>query len=107
MVNREFNAMLDSNCWASLLEGFKYFLKGVVKETVEEVITEKMCSVELEDKRLNLEELCKRWCVGKSTIYNWERDGRIAPLPLGGRRKIYSMKDVLAAEADGLIRTAC
>lgn len=100
-------AMLDTRCWADALDGVKFFIKKVVKETMEEVITEKMCNVNLEDKRLTADELCMRWNIGKSTLYNWERDGRIAPLPLGGRKKVYSMKDVLNAEADGLIRIAC
>lgn len=107
MENNKDLAMLDTRCWAGVLEEFKYFLKGIVKETVEEVITEKMCNVNLEDKRLTIDELCKRWNISKSTIYNWEKDGRIAHLPLGGRKKVYSMKDVLFAEADGLIKTAC
>lgn len=96
--------LVDTRCWTNVLEGMKYTLKGWMKEVVEEVITEKMCNVNLEDKRLNVSELCARWNISKNTLFNWERDGRIAPLPLGGRRKIYSMRDVLNAEADGLIR---
>ena len=74
------------------------------EEVVEEVINDKMCNANLEDKRLNVEELCKRWNISKGTLANWEKDGRIAPLPLGGRRKIYSMGDVLNAESEGLIK---
>lgn len=107
MENYNNEALFDTRCWASILEGFKYLIKGVVKETVEEVITDKICNVNLEDKRLTVEELCERWAISKGTLYHWERDGRIAPLPIGGRRKIYSMGDVLRAEADGLIRVAC
>lgn len=101
------NDLFDTRCWTVALDGIKYFIKNVVKETVEEVITEKMCNVNLEDKRLTAEELCKRWNIGKGTLYNWECDGKIAHLPLGGRKKVYSMKDVLAAEADGLIKLVC
>ncbi len=98
--------MLDTRCWAVVLDGLKYTIKGWVREVVEEVITEKMCNANLEDKRLTVEELCSRWNISKGTLQNWERDGKIAPLQLGGRKKIYSMRDILSAEADGLIKTA-
>lgn len=98
---------LDTKCWVGVLESLKYTFKGWVREVVEEVINDKMCNVNLEDKRLNTEELCQRWNISKSTLSNWERDGRIAPMPLGGHRKLYSMKDILNAETQGLIKTAC
>lgn len=96
--------LLDNKCWGGVLEGLKFTFKSWVKEVVEEVINDKMCNANLEDKRLNVEELCKRWNISKGTLANWEKDGRIAPLPLGGRRKIYSMGDVLNAESEGLIK---
>jgi hypothetical protein len=46
------------------------------------------------------------WCISKSTLANWEQNGIIAPLPLGGRRKIYSMRAVLNAEQYGLVKVA-
>jgi len=96
--------LLNTKCWVDVVEGLKYTFKGWVREVVEDVIDEKMCSANLEDKRLNADELCQRWNISKSTLRNWEKDGIIEPLPLGGRRKIYSMKDILNAEADGLVR---
>jgi len=99
--------LLNTRCWVDVVEGLKITFKGWVKEVVEEVIDEKMVCANLEDKRLNTDELCHRWCISKSTLSNWEQNGIIAPLPLGGRRKIYSMKDVLDAESEGLIKTAC
>ena len=98
---------LNTRCWADVVEGLKCTFKGWVKEVVEEVIDDKMVCANLEDKRLNTDELCHRWCISKSTLSNWEQNGIIAPLPLGGRRKIYSMKDELHAESEGLIKTAC
>lgn len=100
-------ALLNTRCLADIVEGLKYTFKNWVKEAVEEVIDDKMCNANLEDARLNAEELCKRWSITRNTLHNWERDGVISPLPLGGRRKIYSMKDVLNAEMEGLVRTAC
>lgn len=98
--------LLNTRCWVDVVEGLKQTFKGWVKEVVEEVIDDKMVSANLEDKRLNTDELCQRWCISKSTLSNWEQEGKITPLPLGGRRKIYSMKDVLDAESEGLIKIA-
>lgn len=98
--------LLNTRCWVDVVEGLKQTFKGWVKEVVEDVIDEKMCNANLEDKRLNAEELCKRWCISRNTLYNWERDGIITPLPLGGRRKIYSMRDILNAETEGLVKVA-
>ena len=98
--------LLNTRCWADVVESLKYTFKNWVKEVVEEVIDDKMCSANLEDKRLNAKELCERWNISRNTLYNWERDGVITPLPLGGRRKIYSMRDVLNAESEGLVKVA-
>lgn len=100
-------AMFDTRCWNGVVEGLKYTFKGWVREVVEEVISDKMCNVNLEDKRLNTEELCQRWNISKQTLEKWEKDGRIERLPLGGRKKLFSMADILRAESEGLIRTAC
>lgn len=99
--------LLNTRCWGDVVEGIKHTFKGWVKEAVEEVIDDKLCNANLEDRRLNAEELCKRWSITRNTLHKWERDGIISPLPLGGRRKIYSMRDVLNAESEGLVRTAC
>jgi hypothetical protein len=99
--------LLNTKCWADVVEGLKHTFKGWVKEVVEVVIDDKMVCANLEDKRLNTDELCQRWNISKATLFVWEKNGIIAPLPLGGRRKIYSMKDVLAAESDGLVKIAC
>ena len=94
-------------CWETMVDVMKFTVKSWIKEAVEEVLDEKICNANLEDKRLNTDELCERWDISKNTLYNWEKDGIIKPLPIGGRRKIYSMKDVLAAESDGLVKIAC
>jgi hypothetical protein len=99
--------LLNTRCWADVVEGLKYTFKNLVKEAVEEAIVDKMSNANLEDRRLNAEELCKRWSITRNTLHKWERDGIISPLPLGGRRKIYSMRDVLNAESEGLVRIVC
>lgn len=98
---------LDTRCWAIVLEGLKYTFKGWVKEVVEDVISDKMCSASIEDKRLTVVELCERWNISKNTLHNWEVDGVIKPLPLGGRKKVYSMADVHNAEENGFVKTTC
>ncbi|MBR4917889.1 MAG: helix-turn-helix domain-containing protein [Bacteroidales bacterium] len=98
---------IDPKCWLNVIEGLKYTFKEWVREVVEEVVTDKMFTMNIEDKRLNADELCERWDISKSTLYNWEKEGIIEPLPLGGRRKIYSMKDVLNAESNGLVKIVC
>lgn len=105
-INNELT-LLDTRCWANVLEGLKYTFKGWVREVVEEVISDKMCNVNLEDKRLNVVELCKRWNISKNTLRTWEQNGVIKPLPLGGKKKVYSMADIHIAEVNGFVKTDC
>jgi predicted DNA-binding transcriptional regulator AlpA len=99
--------LYDTRCWTNVLEGLKSTFKGWVREAVEDVISEKMCNVNLEDKRLTVVELCKRWNISKNTLYNWEKNGVIQPLPLKGKKKLYSMADIHSAEINGFVKTAC
>ena len=87
-----------------LLLGLRFALKSIVKEAVEEVIQEQNYKVQDEDKTLTAKELCARWNICPNTLRSWEIDKKIAPLRLNGRKKIYSMKDVLEAEATGYIK---
>lgn len=87
-----------------LLMVIRYAMKIVVKEAVEEVILEQNYKAFEEEKTLTAKELCERWSISPNTLRTWEIDKRIAPLPLKGRKKIYSMKDVLAAESAGYIK---
>jgi DNA-binding transcriptional MerR regulator len=48
-------------------------------------------------------ELCKRWNITPDTLHNWEKQGKIAKMPLGGRKKMYSLKDVEEAEVSGIV----
>lgn len=89
---------------AYLMQALRASMKVLVKEALEEVLLEQGCQAQEEDKTLTARELCDRWNISPNTLRNWEIDRRIAPLPLKGRKKIYSMKDVLAAEAAGYIK---
>ena len=83
---------------------FRYMMKKIVKEAVEEVILEQNYKAVEEERTLTAKELCERWNISSNTLRSWEIDKRISPLPLKGRKKIYSMKEVLAAESAGYIK---
>ena len=93
-----------AGCIQYLILGFRFAMKSIVKEAVKEVIEEQNYNAPEENKTLTARELCERWNISANTLRNWEIDKKIAPLPLKGRKKIYSMKDVLAAEATGYIK---
>jgi len=99
--------VFERNSWENVAEFCKQTIQGWVMDAVEEVLNERIHDINPEDKRLNVEELCARWNISKGTLTNWEKEGRIKPLPLGGRKKIYSLKDVLDAELDEGFQTAC
>ena len=62
------NDLFDTRCWINLIDGLRYFIKGIVKEAVIEELTDKMCNVNLEDKRLNTVELCERWNIRRMVV---------------------------------------
>ena len=86
-----------------LLEEARYFIKGIVKEAIEEVWDEKNYSPIKDTPLLTTDELCKRWNITADTLHNWEKKGKIAKMPLGGRKKMYSLKDVEEAEVSGIV----
>ena len=86
-----------------LLEEARYFIKGVVREAFEEIWAEKNYSPIKDTPLLNTEELCKRWNITPDTLHNREKKGKISKMPLGGRKKMYSLKDVEEAEVSGIV----
>ena len=86
-----------------LLEEARYFIKGIVREALEEIWDEKNYSPITDTPLLTTGELCKRWNITPDTLHNWEKSGKITKLPLGGRKKMYSLKDVEAAEVSGIV----
>lgn len=99
------NPILDTRCWSGVLDGLKKTLQGWVRDAVEDVISEKMSNAVMEDRLLTVEDLCERWNISKSTLYSWENKGVIKPLPMGGRKKVYSMKEVHQVEISGRVKT--
>ena len=86
-----------------LLEEARYFIKGIVREALEEILDERKDYPITNTPLLNTEELCKRWNITPDTLHNWEKKGKITKMPLGGRKKMYSLKDVEEAEASGIV----
>ena len=86
-----------------LLEEARYFIKGIVREAFEELWDEKNYSPITDTPLLTTEELCNRWNITPDTLHNWEKKGKITKLPLGGRKKMYSLKDIEEAEVSGLV----
>lgn len=99
------NELLDTRCWANVIEGLKYTFKVLVREAVEDVIMEKMYNATVEEKRLSAIELCERWNISRNTLRIWELNGIIKPLPVGGKKKVYSLADIHSAEANGYVKT--
>ena len=86
-----------------MLEEARYFIKGIVREALEEILDERKDYPITNTPLLNTEELCKRWNITPDTLHNWEKKGKITKMPLGGRKKMYSLKDVEEAEASGIV----
>ena len=55
-------------------------------------------------KTLTAKELCQRWNISDNTLRKRENDGIIRPLDTGGKKKIYSMKDIKTVEASGILK---
>ena len=58
-----------------LLEGARYFIKGIVREAFEEMWEEKNYSPVKDTPLLTTEELCKRWNITPDTLHNREKKG--------------------------------
>ena len=86
-----------------MLEEARYFIKGIVREALEEILDERKDYPITNTPLLNTEELCKRWNITPDTLHNWEKKGKISKMPLGGRKKMYSLKDVEEAEISGIV----
>ena len=82
-----------------LIPRLRNWFKGIVKEALEEIIEERNYSRITETPLLTTEELCKRWNITPDTLHNWEKKGKITKMPLGGRKKMYSLQDIEEAEA--------
>lgn len=95
------NPSTKNSNWGLIWEGFESFLKSIVKETIEEVWQHKMYEQENNDKILSARQLRERWTgISDTTLLTWEKQGKISPLQISGRKKMYSMRDIKKAEAN-------
>ena len=60
-----------------LLEEARYFIKGIVREALEEILDERKDYPITNTPLLNTEELCKRWNITPDTLHNWENSFHI------------------------------
>lgn len=83
---------------------FLPLIKQAVKESMAELHEDYLASVNAVDENLTTEELCERWKICKATLYNYQKAGVISPIHMGGKKVVYKMEDVLAAEAAGKVK---
>jgi len=99
--------MPDTRYLAYVMVGLKNAFKKMLKETFQEVLSEQGSMNLEEDKILSAHELCERWNISANTLRSYEHNLVIKPLPIGGKKKLYSMKDIHSAEESGFIKTIC
>ena len=92
------------NGWEGIAEGLVGFFKAIVKESVKEVIQDKSYENVVFDQKLTTRQLCERWNISDTTLLAWEKRGVISPIQTGGRKKLYSLKDIREVEANGFIK---
>ena len=95
---------IPSNGWNRLTEDFVSLIKVAVKEAVDASIQDKMYENVVFDQKLNTKQLCERWQISDTTLLTWEKKGVITPIQTGGKKKLYSLKDVREAEMNGFIK---
>ena len=98
------NPSTSYNGWEGFSEGLMGFIKSIVKESLEEVIQDRMYENLAVDQHLTTKQLCERWNISDTTLLTWEKRGVISPIQTGGRKKLYSLKDVREAEVNGFIK---
>ena len=94
----------NNNEWDNVIGGLMSVIKSVVKASMEEVIQDKMYENLVVDQHLTTKQLCERWNISDTTLLTWEKRGVITPIQTGGRKKLYSPKDVRDAEIEGYIK---
>lgn len=95
--------------------GFDAYMKKLIEETVKKEVDNRlyniMCKIaeekSVENKTLTAKELCKRWNISDNTLRSRENEGVIHPLKTGGKKKIYSMKDIINVETSGVYKMVC
>ena len=95
--------------------GFDAYMRKLIEETVKKEVDNRiyslMCKIaeekSIENKTLTAQELCRRWNISDNTLRSRENEGVIHPLETGGKKKIYSMKDIINVETSGVYKMVC
>lgn len=102
---------MDVNVKSNYLEGFEDILndlgkiiKSMVKKSVEDEIRFQMEQQNKLNSTITREDLCKRWGCCKNTIMNKEKEGLLYPLRVNGKKKVYSMNDIINLEMGGNLK---
>ena len=90
----------------------KKYIEECVKKEVDNWLFNIMSKIAEEkaienNKTLTAKELCQRWNISDNTLRSKENAGIIHPLDTGGKKKIYSMKDIRSVEASGILKSVC
>ena len=90
----------------------KRYIEECVKKEVDNWLFNMMSKIAEEkamenNKTLTAKELCQRWNISDNTLRSKENAGIIHPLDTGGKKKIYSMKDIRNVEASGILKSVC
>ena len=95
--------------------GFDAYMRKLIEEIVVKEVDNRLLNImrkiaeekAIENQTLTAKELCNRWNISDNTLRNRENEGIMHPLETGGKKKIYSMKDVLNVETRGIYKMAC
>ena len=95
--------------------GFDAYMRKLIEEIVVKEVDNRLLNImrkiaeekAIENQTLTAKELCNRWNISDNTLRNRENEGIIHPLETGGKKKIYSMKDVLNVETRGIYKMVC
>ena len=92
--------------------GFDAYMRKLIEEIVVKEVDNRLLNImrkiaeekAIENQPLTAKELCNRWNISDNTLRNRENEGIIHPLETGGKKKIYSMKDILNVETTGVYK---
>ena len=93
------------NMFENLGSYLETFIEKKINEKFDEICGKQLKEQTFLNSTINSDELCKRWGICKNTLANKEKEGIIHPLPTCGKRKVYSMSDVINAENTGHIKS--
>lgn len=92
--------------------GFDAYMRKLIEEIVVKEVDNRLLNImrkiaeekAIENQTLTAKELCNRWNISDNTLRNRENEGIIHPLETGGKKKIYSMKDIINVETTGVYK---